>query len=113
MSDIISVDDNNFESEVLNSKLPVLVDFGAPWCGPCVRQIPILAKFAMDNPHVKVCKVDIDDSPSLAAKFDIRSVPSILIFKNGIYLGIKVGLLSPSHLNEFISEMVRLNAPII
>lgn len=105
MSDIIAVDDNNFEYEVLTSKLPVLVDFGAPWCGPCQRQLPILEKFATENiTRVKICKVDIDEAPSLTARFGIRSVPSILLFNAGQKLDLKVGLVSSPALDNFLLE---------
>ncbi|CAB4196961.1 TrxA Thiol-disulfide isomerase and thioredoxins [uncultured Caudovirales phage] len=105
MSDVISVDDGNFESEVINSKLPVLVDFSAPWCGPCSRQLPILEKFAKDNlTKVKVVKIDIDECQALSSKYGIRSVPSLLLFNNGQNIGMKVGLLPQSALDQFVSE---------
>lgn len=105
MSDVVHVDDNNFESEVLQSKLPVLVDFSAVWCGPCQRQLPIVEKFASDNTkRVKVCKVDVDDSPLAAAKFGIKSVPSILLFMSGKRVDAKIGLCSLAALDSFVLE---------
>lgn len=107
MSDVIYVDDANFEAEVLNSKVPVLVDFGAAWCGPCQRQLPVLEKFATDNsPKLKVVKVDIDESPQISAKFGIRSVPSLLLFNQGQKVDMKVGLTSKADLDRFILEKI-------
>jgi len=92
MSDLVKVDDSNFDTEVLGSDLPVLVDVSATWCGPCVRQLPIIEKFAEQHSEIKVCKIDIDDSPALASKFKIRGVPSMLLFKGGEVILTKVGL---------------------
>jgi len=102
MSDIVHVDDNNFETEVLSSDKPVLVDFSAVWCGPCQRQLPILEKLAKDNDNIKVVKVDIDDAPTVAAKLGIRSVPSMILFNGGKALSSRVGLTSLADLNNFI-----------
>jgi thioredoxin 1 len=107
MSDVIHIDDNNFESEVLESKVPVLVDFSAVWCGPCVRQLPIIEKFATENLNsIKVCKVDIDESPSITSKFGIKSVPSILLFNNGEKLDTKVGVTSFALLHSMLLENI-------
>ncbi len=103
MSDVVHVDDNNFETEVLQSKLPVLVDFGAVWCGPCQRQLPIIEKFAEQNlDRVKVCKVDVDDAPNIAAKLGIRSVPSLVLFKDGTRVDSKVGLTSLASIDTLV-----------
>lgn len=106
MSDVVHVDDNNFESEVLNSDKPVLVDFGAVWCGPCQRQLPIIEKFASQNDAVKVCKVDVDEAPVLSAKFGIRSVPSLVLFNKGSKVDSKVGIQSLANLEHFVLEKV-------
>lgn len=93
MSDVVYVDENNFETEVLKSEVPVLVDFSATWCGPCQRQMPIVEKFATENLNrVKVCKVDIDESPAITAKFGIRGVPTMLVFRQGEKTASQVGL---------------------
>src|ERR1700679_741638 len=100
MSNIIHINDSNFETEVLASTQPVIVEFGATWCGPCQRQAPILEKYSQENKAdadhvgVKVCAVDIDDAPAITAKLGIRSVPSLLFFENGKQTGMKVGLTS-------------------
>ncbi len=83
----------NFESEVLKSDVPVLVDFTATWCGPCKALAPIVDKVADEfQGKVKVGKVDIDDAPGIATKYGIRSVPTVLIFKNGEKTAQNVGL---------------------
>jgi thioredoxin 1 len=107
MSDVVTVDDNNFETEVLQSDRPVLVDFSAVWCGPCQRQLPIIEKFASENKQrVKVCKVDVDDAPTIAAQLGIKSVPSILLFNSGKKIDSKVGLTSLAALDNFLLEKV-------
>ena len=107
MSDIVIVDDNNFETEVLQSRIPVLVDFSAIWCGPCQRQLPIVEKFAADNKNrVKVCKVDVDDAPGIASQLGIKSVPSIVLFHWGKKVDSKVGLTSLAALDNFVLEKV-------
>ena len=103
MSDIVNVDDNNFETEVLKSEVPVLVDFGATWCGPCQRQLPIVEKFANDNTtNVKVCTVDIDDAPNVASRLGIRGVPTLMLFSDGKSIGSKVGLTSLAEISNFV-----------
>lgn len=107
MSELKYADDSNFEVEVLNSKVPVLVDFSATWCGPCQRQLPILQKFADANlDKVKVVKVDIDDAPEITAKLGIKGVPSMVLFNHGQKLDIKVGLTTLVALNEFVTTKI-------
>lgn len=106
MSDVVSVDDSNFETEVLKAKVPVIVDFSATWCGPCQRQMPIMEKFASDNASVKVVTIDIDDSPTVTSKYGIKSVPSILLFNNGERVDMKVGLTAAAALKNWMIEKV-------
>jgi thioredoxin 1 len=107
MSQVKIVDDSNFETEVLNDPGIVLVDFGAGWCGPCVRQHPIIEKFATENfGKIKVVTVDIDDAPITVAKLGIRSVPSLLVFDNGKQTSMKVGLTTIAELNNLLFAKV-------
>lgn len=104
---IVHVDDDNFEAEVLKSDVPVLVDFSATWCGPCKRLLPILERFASDNfAKVKVCKIDIDDAPTVTAKLGIRSVPTMMLFNAGASVGSKVGLVSLAEVTNFVHSKV-------
>lgn len=107
MSDVLYVDDSNFETEVLQSNQPVLVDFSAVWCGPCQRQLPILEKFASENlSRVKVCKMDVDEAPETVAKFSVKGVPSLLLFNNGKKVDMKVGLTTSAALDHFLLEKI-------
>lgn len=103
MTELKTVDDSNFDTEVLNDSGIVLVEFGATWCGPCQRQHPILEKFATENfGKIKVITVDIDDAPVAVAKLGIRSVPSLLVFEKGKQTGMKVGLTTIAELNTLL-----------
>lgn len=95
-----TVNDIDFEQEVLQSSGIVLVDFGAAWCAPCKRQLPILEQFAQTNPKIKVVSLDIDDSPITARKYGIRSVPTLIFFKEGMPILTKNGLTSLEKLNN-------------
>lgn len=79
----LKITSENFEKEVLNSEKPVVVDFYADWCGPCKMMGPIIDELANENNNIKVGKVNVDDNQNLAVKYDIMSIPTIIIFKNG------------------------------
>jgi len=98
------VTDQNFEAEVLKSDVPVLVDFGATWCGPCKALAPIVAKIADDfQGKVKVVTVDIDDSPESTKKYGVRSVPTVIAFQGGQKTGQQVGLTSRENLLKLLN----------
>ena len=80
---VIKIDKNNFQSEVMNSEKPVLVDFWAPWCGPCRMVAPVVEEIAGERSDIKVCKVNVDEQPELAGKFGIMSSPTLMVIKNG------------------------------
>ena len=92
-TNVLEVNDGNFEAEVLKSNVPFLLDFSAVWCGPCKALSPIVDKVATEfKGKVRVGKLDIDDSPGVASKFGIRSVPTVLVFKGGKESGRHVGV---------------------
>ena len=102
MAEII-VKDENFEAEVINSEIPVLVDFYADWCGPCKMMMPVVEKMAETyDGKVKVGKVNSDDENALAAKYNIMSIPSFLVFKNGEVINSATGAMSADALAKML-----------
>nr|4ULX_A Chain A, LPBCA-L89K THIOREDOXIN [synthetic construct] len=102
---VIEVTDENFEQEVLKSDKPVLVDFWAPWCGPCRMIAPIIEELAKEyEGKVKVVKVNVDENPNTAAQYGIRSIPTLLLFKNGQVVDRKVGAQPKEALKERIDK---------
>jgi len=96
--------DLNFEQEVVNSSLPVLVDFTATWCGPCKALAPIIDQIAGDlDGKVKVGKLDVDESPITAGKFGVRGVPTLMVFKNGQRAAQHVGLTTKQKLLDLVN----------
>ena len=90
---IIKVSDENFEQEVLNSNIPVLVDFYADWCGPCKMLSPIVDEVANENDDIKVVKVNVDESQNTAIKYQVMSIPTLVVIKNGNEVNRSVGLI--------------------
>ena len=79
----INISTNNFQKEVMNSDKPVLLDFWAPWCGPCRMVVPIIEEIAEERPDIKVGKINVDEQPELAGKFGIMTIPTLVVMKNG------------------------------
>ncbi|CAM8349857.1 TrxA Thiol-disulfide isomerase and thioredoxins [Candidatus Methylopumilus planktonicus] len=104
---IIHLSDATFETEVLQSTLPVLVDYWAEWCGPCKMIAPILDEISKDyDGKLKIAKLNIDENAQTPAKFGIRGIPTLMIFKNGNVEATKVGALSKSQLTTFIDSNI-------
>ena len=104
---IVHTTDASFESDVLQSDIPALVDFWAAWCGPCKMIAPLLDELSTEYAgRIKVCKVDVDSNPETAAKFNVRGIPTLLVFKNGAVEATKVGPLSKNQLVEFVDGLL-------
>jgi len=102
---IVHISDDTFETEVLNAEQPVLVDYWAEWCGPCKAIGPILGEIAEEYADkLKVVKLNIDDNPATPPKYNIRGIPTLMLFRNGAVEAIKVGALSKSQLAAFIDS---------
>ncbi|OZG74643.1 thioredoxin [Hahella sp. CCB-MM4] len=104
-SQIVNVTDDSFETEVLQSDLPVLVDYWAEWCGPCKMIAPVLEEIAEEyGDRLKVCKLNIDENEKTPPKFSIRGIPTLMLFKGGNVDATKVGALSKSQLTAFLDS---------
>ncbi len=102
---VIALNKNNFQQEVLSSSQPVLVDFWAPWCGPCRMFAPIVDQVAEENAgSVKVCKINIDEEPELASQYGVMSIPTLVLFKNGKPAASSVGVQPKSSVEEMIRK---------
>jgi thioredoxin 1 len=107
MGKVVELSDQNFQTEVLQSSQPVLVDFWAPWCGPCRLIAPVVEQLADENAaSLKVAKVNIDESPNIAASLGISSIPTIMIFKNGQVVDRFVGVQPKTRLQNAIEEAI-------
>jgi len=100
--EIMKVTSANFEKEVLNSEKTVLIDFYADWCGPCKAYSPIVESVASENEDIKVVKIDIDEAQDIATKYQVMSIPTTVIIKNGEEVNRAVGMISKSDLIELL-----------
>ena len=99
----ITITSENFENEVLRSELPVMVDFWAPWCGPCRMLAPVIESIARENEGtVKVGKVNVDDEPALADRFGVSSIPTVMVFRGGMQVDQSVGYRPKEELLELL-----------
>ena len=103
----LEVTTENFEAEVLESSLPVLVDFFADWCGPCKMMSPVVDQIGDEmSAQIKVCKCNIDDNDAIAEKYDIMSIPNFILFKEGKPVANQVGAVSPDQFKKWIEENI-------
>lgn len=105
MSDIKYISDASFENDVVKSATPVLVDYWAEWCGPCRTIAPLLDEVSKEyQGRLTVAKMNVDENQATPAKFGIRGIPTLMMFKNGAVIGTKVGAVSKSQLTSFIDS---------
>ena len=106
-ANIVNVTDDTFEAEVLKAEGPVLVDYWAEWCGPCKMIAPVLEEIAEEyTGKLKVCKLNIDENEQTPPKFNIRGIPTLMLFKNGNVDATKEGALSKSQLTAFLDSNI-------
>ena len=101
---VIEVNEDSFQEEVLNSKEKVLIDFNAEWCGPCKMLRPILDKYAEEHDNVKIVSINVDNNSELTKKYNVFSIPCLVLVKDGEEINRSVGLISNSQIDEIIGE---------
>ncbi|WP_032093615.1 MULTISPECIES: thioredoxin TrxA [Pasteurellaceae] len=107
MSEVLHTTDATFEQDVLRADVPVLLDFWAPWCGPCRMVAPILDELAAEfGAKVKVVKINIDENQETPAKFGVRSIPTLILFKEGKAAATQVGALPKNQLANFVNQNI-------
>lgn len=101
---VFSVTNNNFSEEVISSGKPVLLDFWAPWCGPCKKLSPVVDKIAEENPHIRVGKVNVEEQRELAEKFHIMGIPALVLIKDGKPVATSVGVKPKNAIEKLINS---------
>ena len=107
MADVLQVTDENFDTEIINSDVPAMVDFWAEWCGPCKMVSPIVEELARDyKGKVKIASMDVDGNRQTPAKFGIRNIPTLILFKGGEVVRTIIGAHPKSHLDEELKKLL-------
>ncbi|NLY38396.1 MAG: thioredoxin [Firmicutes bacterium] len=107
MADVKEINAGQFDAEVINSSLPVLVDFWAPWCGPCRMLAPVLEEVAREKgDSLKVVKVNVDENPDLASQYEVMSIPTMVFFKNGTVVDSFTGAMSKQELSSRLDALL-------
>ena len=100
--EVLKVTSSNFEKEILKSEKTVLIDFYADWCGPCQILSPIVEQIATENNNIKVCKINVDEEQNLAIKYEIMSIPTLVVIKNGNEIHRLIGVVKKSEILEIV-----------
>ena len=103
---VLKLTNKNFEAEAVKSDKPVFIDFYADWCGPCKMVSPIVDEIAEERDDVKVCKVNVDDAPDVAAMFGVQSIPTLVVMKDGKVAAATMGAMPKAQLVQFIDEAI-------
>ncbi len=110
MAHLAEISEQSFDQEVLKAKIPVLVDFFAPWCGPCRSLTPVLEELAKDyQDKIKFIKINADENQKISTEFNIRSIPALVLFNNGEMLATSLGAIPKSRLIAFLKEHIPTN----
>ena len=98
----LHINNNNFQEEVMNSEKKVLLDFWAPWCGPCQMVLPLIDEIASERSDIKVCKINVDENPELAKRFRVMSIPTLIVMEKGEVLNRATGARSKDGILELL-----------